>query len=103
MVKMEIELTDEQLEKVNHLEANDISVGDAIDKLFEMQEKALPEIAEIDDEQIGLFEKVKENALDVENKAEVLDENYGDADKSYEMKVQDVKHKISWAKDFFNF
>ena len=103
MAKMEIELTEEQLEKVNHLEANGISVGDAIDKLFEMQEKALPEIAEIDDEQIGLFEKVKENALDVENKAEVLDENYGDADKSYEMKVQDVKHKISWAKDFFNF
>ena len=32
------------MEKVNQLEANNISVGDAIDKLFEMQEKALPEI-----------------------------------------------------------
>ena len=103
MAKMEIELTEEQLEKVKQLEAHDISVGDAIDKLFEMREKALPEIAQIDDAEIGLFEKVKENALDVDNKAEILDENYGDADKTYEMKVQDVKHKISWAKDFFNF
>lgn len=103
MAKMEIELTDEQVEKVKELEAHDISVGDAIDKLFEMKEKALPEISEIDDAEIGLFEKVKENAFDVDNKAEILDENYGETEKTYEMKIQDVKHKISWAKDFFNY
>lgn len=100
---MEIELTEEQIEKVKHLQANDITVGDAIDKLFEMKEKAWPEISEIDEEQISLFEKVKESTLDVDNKAENLDENYGDSDKSYEMKVQDIKHKVSWAKDFFNY
>ena len=94
--------TDEQIEKINQLQANDISVGDAIDMLFEMKDKALPEIESMDNE-ITILEKVKENALDVESKADNLEENYGDADKSYEMKVQDVKHKISWAKDFFKF
>lgn len=103
MAKIEVELNDEQLEKLKQLEKNGISAGDAIDKLFEMKEMALPEIAEIDEEQLGLFEKVKGNTLDVENKAEILEENYGDDDKSYEMKIQEVKHKISWAKDFFNY
>lgn len=102
MAKMEIELTEEQLEKVNELEANDISVGQAIDMLFEMKEKALPEIESFDNE-VGLLEKVKENALDVDSKAENLDENYGEAEKTYEMKIQDVKHKISWANAFFKF
>ena len=102
MVNLELEFTDEQIEKINHLEANNISVGDAIDMLFEVKDKALPEIESIYDE-ISLLEKVKVNTLDVESKADNLEENYGDADKSYEMKVQEVKHKISWAKDFFKF
>lgn len=103
MAKLEIEITDEQLEKVKKLEAQDISVGDAIDKLFEMKEKALPEIEAIDDEKIGLFEKVKENTLDIDNKADVLDENFSEADKTYEMKVKEVKYKVRWAKDFFKY
>ena len=103
MAKIEIELTEAQLEKVKELEEHDISVGDAVDMLFEMKEKALPEIEAIDEEKLGLFEKVRETALDVDNKAEVLDENYGEADKTYEMKVQEVKHKVSWAKGFFKY
>lgn len=102
MQKLEIELTDEQMERVKELEAHDIGVGDAIDKLFEMKEKALPELDSIDDE-LNFIGKVKETAFDVENKAEVLDENYSEAEKSYEMKVKEVKHKVSWARDFFNF
>lgn len=102
MAKMEIELTEQQMERVKELESKNISVGDAIDMLFEMKEMALPEIESFDKE-MGIVEKVKETALDVESKAENLEENYGDADKSYEMKVQDVKHKISWAKDFFKY
>ena len=39
----------------------------------------------------------------VEEKSEVLDENYGDGEKTYELKAQEVKAKISWAKDIFNF
>ena len=41
--------------------------------------------------------------MDVDEKAEVLDENFGDADKTYELKAQELKSKISWAKDIFKF
>ena len=54
MSKMEIELTDEQMEKVKQLEAQNITVGQAIDMLFELKEKALPEIEKL--EKSGLLE-----------------------------------------------
>ncbi|MCI6994820.1 hypothetical protein [uncultured Methanobrevibacter sp.] len=95
MSKMEIELTDEQMEKVKQLEAQNITVGQAIDMLFELKEKALPEIEKL--EKSGLLE------VDVDAKAENLDENYGDSEKTYEMEVQDLKHKIKWSKEFFKF
>ena len=95
MSKMEIELTDEQMEKVKQLEAQNITVGQAIDMLFELKEKALPEIEKL--EKSGLLE------VDVDAKAENLDENYGDSEKTYEMEVQDIKHKIKWSKEFFKF
>ena len=95
MSKMEIELTDEQMEKVKQLEAQNITVGQAIDMLFELKEKALPEIEKL--EKSGLLE------VDVDAKAENLDENYGDSEKTSEMEVQDLKHKIKWSKEFFKF
>lgn len=95
MSKMEIELTDEQMEKVKQLGAQNITVGQAIDMLFELKEKALPEIEKL--EKSGLLE------VDVDAKAENLDENYGDSEKTYEMEVQDLKHKIKWSKEFFKF
>ena len=95
MSKMEIELTDEQMEKVKQLEAQNITVGQAIDMLFELKEKALPDIEKL--EKSGLLE------VDVDAKAENLDENYGDSEKTYEMEVQDLKHKIKWSKEFFKF
>ena len=61
MSKMEIELTDEQMEKVKQLEAQNITVGQAIDMLFELKEKALPEIEKL--EKSGLLE------VDVDAKA----------------------------------
>ena len=39
MAKMEIELTDEQLKKVEILKENDIDVGQAIDMLFEFKDE----------------------------------------------------------------
>ena len=95
MSKMEIELTDEQMEKVKQLEAQNITVGQAIDMLFELKEKALPEIEKL--EKSGLLE------VDVDAKAENLDGNYGDSETTYEMEVQDLKHKIKWSKEFFKF
>ena len=99
MNKIEIELTDEQLEKVKQLEAQNISVGQAIDMLFEVKEKALFEIEKI--EKSGLIDKVSN--INVNNKTENLEENYGDSEKTYEMEVQDIKHRIKWGKDFFKF
>lgn len=37
MPKMEVEFTDAQLEKVEILKTKDVSVGQAIDLLFELQ------------------------------------------------------------------
>ncbi len=102
MVKMEIELTDEQFEKVKYLESTDISVGEAIDMLFEIKEKALPELDAFDKE-LTAFQKIKEDVMDVETKAENLDENYGEQSVTYDVKIQEMKHKISWARDFFQF
>lgn len=102
MNKLEIELTDEQLEKVKHLESKDISVGEAIDMLFEAKEKTFSELEYLDEE-ISLLGKVKDSTLDVDSKAENLDDNYGDREKTYELKVQEFKHRLSWANDFFKF
>ena len=103
MSKMEIDLTPEQEEKVKILKENGVTIGEAIDTLFELKEKTLPEIESIADEQLGLIDKIKESTLDVDEKADVLDENFGDADKTYELKAQELKSKISWAKDIFKF
>ena len=103
MTKMEFDLTPEQIKKVEILKANDIDVGDAIDMLFEVKEKALNDIETFDEEKINLIALLKNEMLDVEEKTEALDENYGGSDKTYELKVQEAKTKISWAKDIFNF
>ncbi|MBR3139258.1 MAG: hypothetical protein IKF11_00110 [Methanobrevibacter sp.] len=103
MTKMEFDLTPEQIEKVEILKANDIDIGEAIDMLFEIKEKALIDIETFDDEKISLISKIKDEMYNVEEKSEVLDENYGDGEKTYELKAQEVKAKISWAKDIFNF
>lgn len=102
MVKIEIELTPEQLEKVETLQKQDISVGEAIDLLFEVKDEASSQINGLDDE-LKLFEKLYDSSLDVDKKTEILEENFGDSDKTYEMKVQNVKHKVSWFKDVFKF
>ena len=102
MGKMEIELTPEQEEKVEILKSNGISVGQAIDMLFEAKE----ETSSLFDElgvAVSAYDKVKDTALDYESKQQILKNEYEDSDKTYEMRVQDVKHSISWAKDFFKF
>ena len=100
---MEFDLTPEQIKKVEILKANGIDIGDAIDMLFEIKEKALDDIKTFDEEKINFIAKLKDEMLDVEEKTEALDENYSDSEKTYELKAQEVKTKISWAKDIFNF
>ena len=124
MAKMEIELTEEQLKKVEILQKNDIDVGSAIDMLFEIKEKSYQQEAEylnnkleqannekkeleekLDEvnKEISLYSQLKDTSLDVDQKLKILEKDYGEVDASYEMKVQDVKHNINWTRKFFKF
>ena len=124
MAKMEIELTEEQLKKVEILQNNDIDVGSAIDMLFEIKEKSSQNEAEylnskLDqankereelqnklekvNREISLYSQLKDTSLDVDQKLKILEKDYGEVDESYEMKVQSVKRNINWTKDFFKF
>jgi len=111
-MKMEIELTDDQANKVETLKENGIDVGEAIDMLFEMnntfiedrliraqEEKAELEnkISKIDDE-ISLFNKLKDNSLDTTQKQKIVEKEYGTIDKTYDESVQDAKHKFKWTR-----
>ena len=122
--KMEIELTEEQARKVEILQSNGISVGEAIDMLFEVKEKAISirkeildarisnaqkekeelenKIANLD-KSISLLNKLNDDDLDLEEKHRIVENEHGTGDESYEMKIQRVKHNVSWAKDFFKF
>lgn len=92
MTKMEVEFNDEQLERVKLLESHDISVGDAIDMLFEARDKASSIIDDIDKN------LAKNKAIDAQ--AGDSEESQHDK-KTYDEAIQDYKHHVSWAKDFF--
>lgn len=123
-MKMEIELTDEQAEKVEILKENGIEVGEAIEILFDMkdaviehgndffdhrinkahQEKAELEekLAQVEDE-IDLYNKLKGSALNPIQKQKIIVNEYGKVEKSYDEIVQDQKHKFKWSNDIFKF
>lgn len=92
MTKMEIELTDEQLEKVKQLESYNISVGEAIDMLFEARDRVMAIIDDIDSD-TGESDSSNTEAEDAEETQPTV--------KTYDEAVQDYKHHVSWAKDFF--
>ncbi|WP_458403720.1 hypothetical protein [Methanobrevibacter sp.] len=100
MAKIEIELTDEQIEKLQSLSKDEIDFGKAIDEYFAAREQISKKIEKIE-KHPSFSEKIVDNAMDIENKAEHLDENYGEAEETYEVKIKDVRHSVSWAKDFF--
>lgn len=92
MVKVEVELTDEQYDKVKQIEEQGITIGEGIDMLFDVVDKLHEDYAE--------SEKDK-GPLDATQKAKRLEKHYGETDKTYDVEVQDRKHKIKWAKEFF--
>ena len=73
------------MSRIKILEAHDISVGEAIDLLFEARDKASSIINEID-------ENIAKNASKEESSED---------GKTYDEAIQDYKHHVSWAKDFF--
>lgn len=101
MPKMEFDLTEEQIEKVKILEENGISVGEAIDVLFEIKNKAIEQMDEID-ENMDVITQIA-TSRDADKKIELMEKAYADSEKTPEMKIQDVKHKVKWGRDFFRF
>ena len=122
-MKTEIELTDEQFEKVKVLEENNISVGEAIDILFEMKDnitkhsglyldsriaRAEEEKAELEakinriEEDLSFFEKLKGTALDVNEKQKLVEKAYIQ-EESYDQTLQNAKHNVKWSTKFFKF
>ena len=122
--KMEIELTPAQAEKVEILKENGISVGEAVEMLFEAKDafdsqnenyinakldNAQKQKAELEnqiaelDKDISVFTKLKDSTLDVEEKAKILDKEYGIGDETYDEAVQDAKHKFKWTTGIFKF
>jgi hypothetical protein len=123
-MKMEIELTDEQAKKVEILKENGMDVGEAIDALFEMKEmvkyssesivndrirRASEEKAELEakmnkiDEELSFFEKLTDSSLDSTQKQKMVENEFGKINKTYDMSVQDTKHKFKWSKSIFKF
>ncbi|AMD17444.1 hypothetical protein TL18_05065 [Methanobrevibacter sp. YE315] len=105
--KMEIELTPEQAEKVEILQSNGISVGEAIDMLFTIKDDINSQDLESHfddiDNELEVFLKLNDDSIAYENKRKILESEYGPAAETYEMRAQKAKRSISWAKDFFNF
>lgn len=102
MTKIEIELTDEQIDKVKQLESNGISVGEAIDQLFEIRNEMTAQIDEVE-KSLSFIEELKNTATDADKKIEMIEKRYEETGTSPEMKIQEIKHKISWGRDFFKF
>ena len=99
MVEKTIELTEEQLEKVKTLEANDISVGEAIDMLFKIKkdfEENAPTVEDMD-----LLSKVVDSVKS-EEKEKIVEKEYTET-KTYDDQIQKVKRNVSWSRDFFKF
>ena len=100
MVKMEIELTEEQLEKVEILKSNGFDVGQAIDLLFDVQHEIKDQIEE-NDADGNIWEKIQDTGFDLKIKAELLKKNF-DESESYDRTVNDAKHKVKWS-EFLKF
>ena len=123
-MKMEIELTESQAEKVEILKDNGIGVGEAIDILFDIRddvinssdryidgkiEMANKQKAELKeqmakvDEELTLYTKLKDSTVNPEQKIKIIEKEYGKMDKSYDETVHDAKLKFKWRKSIFKF
>lgn len=101
MTKMEFDLTDGQIEKLNELGEHGISVGEAIELIFEIRDEALHQMDEVD-ENIGIITKIT-TSRDADKKIELIEKAYENSEKTPEMKVKEVKEKVKWGRDFFKF
>ena len=93
--------------KVN-LEGFPKDLGDEILDIPSLEElndkkKSLEEEMNKIDQELEVIDKLKDDSLDLSQKKEIIEKEYGALENSYEMKVQSVKRNINWGKEFFKF
>ena len=117
-MKMEIDLTDAQAEKVQILKENGIEVGEAIEMFFDMRdvvsestnkildlriERANKEKAELEaklakiDKDLSFFDKITDSSIDSTQKQKIVEKEYGIISHTYDEKVLNERHKMKWS------
>lgn len=98
MTKIEIEVTDEQLEKIEILKDNGISVGQAINLLFKVQNEIKTQVEENhpDDD---ILEKIENSDFDVNIKAEII-EKAEPKPETYDVAIEETRRKVKWSEFF---
>lgn len=100
MVKMEIELTEDQFEKVEILKSKGVDAGEAVDLLFGLQKEIISQIEEQKQEEY-LIEKIYDTGFDTQIKQNILKKSYAEGE-TYDKTLQDAKHNVKWS-EFFRF
>lgn len=98
MTKMEIEFTDEQNEKIEILKDNGISVGQAIDLLFKVQNEIKTQIEENHPDD-NIMEKIQNTDFDVNIKAEIM-EKADNKPETYDVAIEETRRKVKWSEFF---
>ena len=98
MTKMEIEFTDEQIEKIEILKDNGISVGQAIDLLFKVQNEIKTQVQENHPDE-DILEKIENSDFDVNIKAEIM-EKADNKPETYDVAIEETRRKVKWSEFF---
>lgn len=124
MNKTVVELTHDQEIKLEILNDNGITIGDAIDMLFEIKEEIIfqsneylnNKIDEVNKEKSALesrldeieheiytIKQLKEKNTQADEKTKIFMKEYGNTPKSSEIRAEEAKRRIVKAHDFFKF
>ena len=95
---MEIELTDEQIEKIEILKDNGISVGQAIDLLFKVQNEIKTQVQENHPDE-DILEKIENSDFDVNIKAEIIEKTEPKPE-TYDVAIEETRRKVKWSEFF---
>ena len=98
MTKMDIEFSDEQIEKIEILKDNGISVGQAIDLLFKVQNEIKTQVQENHPDE-DILEKIENSDFDVNIKAEIM-EKADNKPETYDVAIEETRRKVKWSEFF---
>lgn len=107
-----VELTEKQVEIVKKLEERDMTIGDALERLIEIQEgaiktgnemldnkineteekkAALERALEMATEELNVLSKLKDTSLDFKEKQSIMENEYANIGDDYQSEVQKIK------------